>query len=112
MIRYRLTFSPTANQIIINASCEDQICEGRTGDISASLCDGSQSTDFNVTVTAENVLGPGPPSQPFYIGKINYSHYRRRWLLSACAYKNEQQGNMRLIKNMRLTASVRLIERA
>ena len=38
--------------------------------------------------------------------------YRRRWLLSACAYKNEQQGNMRLIKNVRLTASVRLIERA
>ena len=24
--------------------------------------------------------------------------YRRQWLLSACAYKNEQQGKMRLIK--------------
>ena len=29
--------------------------------------------------------------------------YRRCWLLSACAYKNKQQGNMRLRKNMRLT---------
>ena len=38
--------------------------------------------------------------------------YRRRWLLSACANKIKKQGNMRLIKNMRLTASVRLIERA
>ena len=41
-----------------------------------------------------------------------FKRYRRRWLLSACAYKNEQQGNMRLIKNMCLTESVRLIERA
>ena len=36
--------------------------------------------------------------------------YRRNWLLSAWAYNNEQQGNMRLIKSMRLTASVCLIE--
>ena len=49
--------------------------------------------------------------------KVLHTHntytYRRRWLLSACACKIEQQGNMRLIKkNMRLTASVRLIDRA
>ena len=37
--------------------------------------------------------------------------YRRNWLLSACAYSNGQQETMRLIKSMRLTASVRLIER-
>ena len=38
--------------------------------------------------------------------------YRRNWLLSACAYNNGQQGTMRLIKSMHLTANVRLIERA
>ena len=32
--------------------------------------------------------------------------YHRRWLLSACAYKNEQLGNMRLIKNVLLIVSV------
>ena len=37
--------------------------------------------------------------------------YRRNWLLSACAYSHGQQETMRLIKSMRLTASVRLIER-
>ena len=37
--------------------------------------------------------------------------YRRNWLLSTCAYSNGQQETMRLIKSMRLTASVRLIER-
>ena len=47
-----------------------------------------------------------------YLRNISLEHYCRRWLLSTCAYKNEQQGNMRLIKNMRLTASVCLIERA
>ena len=38
--------------------------------------------------------------------------YRRNWLLSACAYNNRRQETMRLIRSMRLTASVRLIERA
>ena len=37
--------------------------------------------------------------------------YRRNWLLSACAYSNGQQETVRLIKSMRLTASVHLIER-
>ena len=42
-----------------------------------------------------------------HLNTFNLAHkYRRHWLLSACAYKNEQQGNMCL------TASVRLIERA
>ena len=35
----------------------------------------------------------------------NTVQYRRNWLLSACAYSNGQQ------ETMRLTASVRLIER-
>ena len=38
-------------------------------------------------------------------------YYRRNWLLSACAYSHGQQEAMRLIKSMRLTASVCLIER-
>ena len=38
--------------------------------------------------------------------------YRRNWLLSACAYSSRQKETMRLIKSMRLTASVCLIERA
>ena len=38
--------------------------------------------------------------------------YRRNWLLNTYTYNNGQQGNMRLIKSMRLTANVRLIERA
>ena len=42
------------------------------------------------------------------IGKVSY---RRNWLLSACAYSHGQQEIMRLIKSMRFTASVRLIER-
>ena len=37
---------------------------------------------------------------------VKHLEYRRNWLLSACAYNNGQQGTMRL------TASVRLIERA
>ena len=37
--------------------------------------------------------------------------FRRNWLLSACAYSNRRQETMRLIRSMRLTASVRLIER-
>ena len=38
--------------------------------------------------------------------------YRRNWLLSACAYNNRRQETMHLIRSIRLTASVRLIERA
>ena len=39
-------------------------------------------------------FGPNPERNPV--------NYRRRWLLSACAYSMWQQGNMRLTKNMRL----------
>ena len=42
---------------------------------------------------------------------MNLVRYRRNWLLSACAYSNGQQETMRLIKSIRLTAIVRLIER-
>ena len=43
-------------------------------------------------------------------GHVSYHEsYCRNQLLSTCAYNN---GTMRLIKSMRLTASVRLIERA
>ena len=34
--------------------------------------------------------------------------YHRRWLLSTCAYKNEQQGNMRLIKKNALNSKCAL----
>ena len=34
--------------------------------------------------------------------------YRRRWLLSACAYKNKQQGNIRLIKKHALNSECAL----
>ena len=37
-------------------------------------------------------------------------HYRRNWLLSACAYNTRQQEFMRLIKSMHLTGSMRLIK--
>ena len=43
---------------------------------------------------------------------VNVMKYRRNWLLSACAYNNGRQGTRRLIKSMRLTVSVCLIERA
>ena len=42
---------------------------------------------------------------------LGFLKYRRNWLLSACAYSNGRQETMCLIKSMRLTASVRLIER-
>ena len=47
-----------------------------------------------------------------YITQPATIRYRRNWLLSACAYSNRRQETMRLIRSMRLTASVRLIERA
>ena len=47
--------------------------------------------------------------QRLSLARINY---RRNWLLSTCAYNTRQQENMRLIKSMHLTGSMRLIKSA
>ena len=57
----------TFNSTIDLSSCEEDIgCEVQ---LPSSYC--TQSTTINVTISAANILGEGPPSNPFMIGIAN-----------------------------------------
>ena len=61
--------------------------------------------NYYTSTTALN-LGSGGGEKELHINCLHT--YRRRWLLSVCAYNNRWQENICLITNMRLRLSVRL----
>ena len=98
-IRYEVTqhtkcFKSLPNKVILNSIRFVDKCRNRP-----------------VTSGQELPQPTPPPPPPTTTTICGQCAYRRNWLLSACAYSNSQQETMCLIKSMRLTASVRLIER-
>ena len=70
-INYRAhTFNPVSG-IYFNITVRSSSCVEGNGcpiELPATYC--SQSTIFNITISAANKLGEGPHSNPFMIGKL------------------------------------------